>query len=249
MRIDCGEIAEERIRTAYGHLMKDGYVVLDGVLAPAGIARLRAALGDVPLGGPKATWVASRRHVLPLDLAGAVAAPLIYANPAIVALAGEALDENAILLGLSADSVLPGAGPQHVDRDGRPLFDAAVSTLLPAHALACVLPLDGPMGGAMEIAVWPGSHRWKARDENALPELVGLAPGACLVRDTRLLSSDPGNRSDATRVTLRAVYARRWFRDALQGLQRPTERPTVGVEFLADVAPNDRRLFAHMKAS
>lgn len=240
MRIDCGEVADERIREAYGHLMKDGFVVLDRVIAPAVLTPLRAALAGMAPGIP----VASRRHVLPLELAGATADPLIYANPAIVALAREALDKNAVLLGLSADTALPGAGPQHVDRDGRPLFDAAVSTLLPAHAVTCVLPLDGPT----EIAMWPGSHRWKARDENAKPELVELAPGACLVRDARLLSSGAGNRSDTPRTVLRAVYARRWFRDALQGLQRPTSRPLLGEGFLASVAPNDLGLFAHMKA-
>lgn len=240
MRIDCGEVADERIGAAYSHLMKDGYVVLDRVIAPAELAPLRAALDHMPRGTP----VASRRHVLPLELAGLAARPSIYANPAIVALAREALDTSAVLLGLSADSALPGAGPQHVDRDGRPLFDAAVSTLLPAHALACVLPLDS----VVALAVWPGSHRWKAREENVAPELVELAPGACLVRDARLLSSDPANRSDTRRVALRVVYARRWFRDALQGLQRPTSRPVLGEDFLAGVAPHDLSLFAHMKA-
>ncbi|TAJ23974.1 MAG: hypothetical protein EPO67_24445 [Reyranella sp.] len=240
MRIDCGEVADERIRAAYGHLMKDGYVVLDRVIAPAALGPLQAALEGMPPG----TSVASRRHVLPLDLAGAAAEPSIYANPAIVALAREALDTNAVLLGLSADTALPGAGPQHVDRDGRPLFDAAVSALLPAHAVVAVLPLDG----ASEVAVWPGSHRWKTRDENAAPELAELAPGACLVRDARLLSSDAGNRSGARRTVLRAVYARRWFRDALQGLQRPTSRPALREGFLAGVAPKDLGLFAHLKA-
>ena len=179
-----------------------------------------------------------------VELDGAAADPLIYANPAIVAVAREALDENAVLLALSADTALPGAGPQHVDRDGRPLFDAAVSTLLPAHALACVLPLDG----ATEIAVWPGSHRWKARNESVAPLAVELAPGACLVRDARLLSSEAGNGADTRRTVLRAVYARRWFRDSLQGLQRPTSRPVLGEDFLADVAPHDLGLFAHLKA-
>ncbi len=244
MRIDCGEVADERIRTAYGHLVKDGHVVLDRVIAPAAFAPLRAALEEMPPG----TAVASRRHVLPLELAGAAADRRIYANPAIVALAREALDTNAVLLGLSADTALPGAGPQHVDRDGRPLFDAAVSTLLPAHALACVLPLDGPTEGAVEFAVWPGSHRWKTRDENAAPVLVELAPGACLVRDARLLSSESGNHADTRRTVLRAVYARRWFRDALQGLQRPTSRLALGDDFLAGVAPDDLGLFAHLSA-
>ena len=212
MRIDGGEPSGR----AYDHLVKDGYVVLDRVIAPAELAPLREALEDMAPGTP----VASRRHVLPLAPASAAADPLICANPAIVALAREALDENAVLLGLMADSVLPGAAPLHVDRDGRPLFDAAISALLPAHALTCVLPLDGPM----ELAVWPGSHRWKARDENVAPKLIELVPGSCLVRDARLLGSDTGNRSAARRVALRAVYARRWFRDTLDGLQRPIMR-------------------------
>lgn len=253
MRIDCGELSgtpiERRgssaeVSAAYRHLMKDGYVILDRAIAPAQLAPLLAALDDMPQGTPKSLAVASRRHVRPLALAGAVANPWIYANPMVVALARETLDENAILLGLSADTVLPGGGPQHVDRDGRPLFDAAISTLLPAHAITCVLPLDGPA----ELAVWAGSHRWKAREEDVAPELVELAPGACLVRDSRLFSSDPGNRSDTRRIALRAVYARRWYRDSLQGLQRPTARPVLGEGFLAGVDPENGSLFSHMRA-
>jgi hypothetical protein len=252
MRIDCGELSgtpidrrggSAEVSAAYRHLMKDGYVILDRLIAPAQLAPLIAVLDDMPQGTPKSLAVASRRHVRALALDGAVANPCLYANPTVVALAREALDENAILLGLSADTVLPGGGPQHVDRDGRPLFDAAISTLLPAHAITCVLPLEGPA----ELAVWPGSHRWKAREEDVAPDLVELAPGACLVRDSRLFSSDPGNRSETRRIALRAVYARRWYRDSLQGLQRPTLRPVLGEDFLAGIAPQVSALFAHMR--
>jgi hypothetical protein len=66
--------------------------------------------------------------------------------------------------------------------------------------------------------------------------------------DARLLSSESGNHADTRRTVLRAVYARRWFRDALQGLQRPTSRLALGDDFLAGVAPDDLGLFAHLSA-
>lgn|GEM_PF-2380349 len=250
MKIDCGGLAGNlaesgQVRLAYDHLVKDGFVVLDRVIAPSKVEALARAF-DARHAAPDARFkVASGRYVLPIELSGPFADPVVYANPAIVAVAHLALDSNAILQGFGADVAMPGAASSHVDRDGRPLFDASLSALLPAHALTCVLALDGPA----DIAVWPGSHRWKARDENAPPELIDLPPGSCLLRDVRLLNGATANGAATRIVLLRATYVRRWFRDCHRGLQRADAGLAVGGDFLAGVAKNDRRLFAHLRAA
>lgn len=250
MRIDCGELAGNlaesgQVRLAYDQVVKDGFVVLDRVIAPSKVRALAEAF-DARCGKPHdAQRVASGRYVLPVELSGPFADPLVYANPVIVAVAHMALDSNAILQGFGADLAMPGAAPPHVDRDGRPLFDASLSALLPAHALTCVLPLDGPA----HIAVWPGSHRWKAREENVPPVLIDLPAGSCLLRDVRLLNGGTANESPARLAVLRATYVRRWFRDSHHGLQRAGTGLAVGGDFLAGVAKPDRRLFAHLRAA
>lgn len=250
MRIDCGDLAGNPaesgpVRLAYDHLVKDGFVVLDRVIALSKVRALAEAF-DAHCGRPRGEpRVASGRHVLAVELSGPFADPQVYANPAIVAVAHMALDSNAILQGFGADVAMPGAPPPHVDRDGQPLFDAALSALLPAHALTCVLPLDGPA----DIAVWPGSHRWKAREENVPPELIDLPPGSCLLRDVRLLNGGTANESPARLVVLRATYVRRWFRDSHHGLQRDGTGLAAGSDFLAGVREDNRRLFAHLRAA
>lgn len=254
MKIDCGGFADmgappdllaqtEPVRLAYDHLVKDGYVILDRVLAPPTLAALDAAFA-IRHGTPDDRFkVGSRRYALPVELSGPFADPLIYANPAIAAIVRVALDRSAILKGFGAEVALPGAAAQHIDRDGRPLFDANLSPLLPAHALTCRLPL----GEAHSVALWPGSHRWKTRNEDAAPEPVEIAPGSAAIFDSRLLNGAAANRSDRPHPVLHAVYARRWFRDTSHGQRLAGARLDIGPNFLAGLAEVDRGLFAHIR--
>lgn len=254
MNIDCGGFADmgapsdllaqtEPARLAYDHFVKDGYVVLDRVLAPTMLAALDAAFAvrhDPP---DDCFKIGGRRYALPVELSGAFADPLLYANPAIAAIVRVALDRSAILKGFGAEVALPDAEPQPIDRNGRPLFDADLSPLLPAHALTCLLPL----GRAHRVALWPGSHRWKMQNEEAVPELLEISPGSAAILDSRLLNGATANRSDRPHTVLHAVYSRRWFHDASYGLRLAGARLAVGPEFLAGVAEVDRGLFAHIK--
>lgn len=254
MKIDCGGFADmgappdllaqtEPVRLAYDHLVKDGYVVLDRVLTRPTLTALDAAFATRHDPPDDRFKVDGRRYALPVELSGAFADPLVYANPAIAAIVRVALDRSAILRGFGAEVALPDAAPQPIDRDGRPLFDANLSPLLPAHALTCLLPL----GEAHGVALWPGSHRWKTRSEEAVPELFEIPPGSAAILDSRLLNGATANRSGQSRTVLHAVYARRWFRDASHGLRLAGARLTIGPDFLAGVAEVDRGLFAHIK--
>lgn len=254
MRIDCGGFADmgappdllaqtEPVQLAYDHLVKDGYIVLDRVLPPVTLAALVTAFAAPQNRLDERFKVGSRRYALPIELSGAFADPLVYANPAIAAIVRVALDRSAILRGFGAEVSLPGAAPQHIDREGRPLFDPNLSPLLPAHALTCLLPLDEAHG----LAVWPGSHRWKTRNEDAAPQPLEIPVGSAVILDSRLLSGATANRSDQSRTVLHAAYARRWFRDVSHGLRLAGARLIGGGDFLAGVAEVDRGLFAHIK--
>ncbi|OJU42202.1 MAG: hypothetical protein BGN99_06930 [Alphaproteobacteria bacterium 65-37] len=241
----------EPVQQAFGHLVKEGYVILDRVLPPATVAQLEialeialeAALVDLT-GTPDDRFrIGTLRYALPIALSGPFADPIVYANPAVTAIARVALDRSVILQGFGAEMALPGGAPQHIDRDGRLLFDADLSPLLPAHALTCRLAV----GAAHSVAIWPGSHRWKVRNEEAPPEVIDVPPGSVALFDSRLLSGATANRSDKPHYLLQAAYARRWFRDSTQGLRLAAARLEVGRDFLATVAPDDRGLFAHLR--
>jgi len=203
MRIDCGSPGDtEQVRLARDSLARDGYVVLDRAIDRDAAAALTRAfdLGQTTL--DESHRVGERRFVLPLESRDRIA------RPAIVAVVRDSLGEDAVLDGFAAEVTLPGAGPQHIHRDGNPLFDATLSPLLPAYALIVVLPL-----GEHRTALWPRSHRWQARDEATPPELVDLPAGSALLRDFRLFHGGTANRSDTTRVVLHVTYARHWYRD------------------------------------
>lgn len=223
-------------------LVRDGYVVLDRVLGPEAIAILAAAL-DVPGGSPdRRQRVGDRRFVLSIELAGAFADPAVLANRSVVHMIREILGPDAVLEWIGAEMVMPGAGPQHIQRDGGPLFDSTMSPLLPAHALALELPLT-----SYDVALWPKSHRWKARDESVAPVVVALTGGSCLLRDVRLFHGGSANPSGEPRMALQATYARRWYRDAgdlLRGFRAPLAPSDA---FLANLGDDDRRLFAHVE--
>ncbi|WP_020693922.1 hypothetical protein [Reyranella massiliensis] len=130
MKIDCGGFADmgappdllaqtEPARQAYDHLVKDGYVVLERVLAPTTLAALDAAFAGRHDPPDDCFKIGGRRYVLPVELSGAFAEPLVYANPAIVAIVRVALDRSAVLKGFGAEVALPNAEPQPIDRNGR----------------------------------------------------------------------------------------------------------------------------------
>lgn len=244
MRIDCGGIGgapgdSRQTGLACDGLTKDGYVILDRVVAPDTLAALTAAFDGQHSTLDERSRTGERRFALTVDLAGPFSDPVLYANRVVMAVVRDLLGADVVLEWFGAEVTLSGAGPQHIHRDGRPLFDSTMSALLPAHALALVLPLD-----PHSVALWPKSHRWKARDEDATPEVSELPVGSCLLRDFRLFHGGTANRSDQRRVALLLTYARPWYRDpgdVLRGARMP---PSPSDEFLAGLASIDRPLFA-----
>lgn len=242
----------EPIRAAFESLTKDGYAVLDHVVAPDKIAvlrrefesRYRRYFQDNEL--EDTLEVGNRRYMVPVELAGPFADPDIYANAAVVAVARHALDITAVLESFGAVISLSDAKQQHIHRDGPVLFDSAISAMLPAHALTFVLPLIDMNEEHGTTALWPGSHRWRKRDESVPPIAPEVPAGSCLMWDFRLYHGGTPNRSTAPRPILYSTYARRWYQDP-RNFEKPTQRRLVYDQaFVRSVPEPHRPLFDHL---
>ena len=251
-RIDCRQIAgdslaeSEQIRLAYDSVVKNGYVVLDHVIDPAKAASLdgefRARyhnyLQNAEL--PDTLKVGNKRYLMTVDLAGGFADTAIYANPFVVAVAKLALGEDAILESFGAVVSHAGAKQQHIHRDGPLLFDAGISPILPCHALTLVMPLVDMNETRGSTALWPGSHRWKERNEEVPPIAPDIPAGSCVLWDFRLYHGGTANGSEDIRPIIYATYARRWYQDPNNFSKKALQRLIYSQNFL-DGVPEDRR--------
>ena len=259
IRIDCRGLStedlakSEQVQQAYNCLVKNGYAILDHVLPEDKVRdmnlefnrRYTKYLQNQELEDTRK--VGNRRFMVPIDLSGAFGDPLVYAHPFVVAVVRKALDLDAILESFGAVISLPGARAQHIHRDGRLLFDAAISPILPAHALTLVMPLIDMNDVHGTTAIWPGSHRWRERDEQAAPEAPQIPVGSCALWDFRLFHGGTANRSEVHRPILYATYARRWYQDTINFVKATQPRLVFDGDFLARVPEDRQSLFAHVR--
>lgn len=201
-------------------------------------------LNETPLDA--ALEVGDRRNLFPLPFTGAFADPLVWANPAIVALARLALADEAVLESYGVVVSLPGAGNQHFHRDGPSLFDSAISPLLPAHALTVAFPLVEMNDTNGTTALWPGSHRWQKSDRDAPSFAPVVPPGSAILWDFRTYHSGTANTSVQPRPLITATFARRWYQDPVNFEQGSRRRLALDEAFLAAVPAGTRSLFAHL---
>jgi ectoine hydroxylase-related dioxygenase (phytanoyl-CoA dioxygenase family) len=158
-----------------------------------------------------------------------------------------ALSETAILETYGAVVSLPEADEQHIHRDGPPLFDSAISPLLPSHALTFALPLVEMNDEHGSTAFWPGSHRWRTLNEAAPSEVPVVPVGSCLLWDFRLFHRGTPNRSKRYRPFVYATYARRWYQDPVNFESDTRQRLNFDGDFLQGVPESARCLFAHVR--
>jgi hypothetical protein len=153
---------------------------------------------------------------LPLDVEGGFARPAFFANPRVYAILLGALGRDFALGHLASALAAPGASERPLTRHATSLFgDAAYDASMPLVRVAMALPLvelDRTTGG-FRVAL--GTHG-VANDTSAgsMPASdVFLAPGSCLLLDSRTLHAGVGNRTDRACPVVFATYHRHWFRD------------------------------------
>jgi ectoine hydroxylase-related dioxygenase (phytanoyl-CoA dioxygenase family) len=228
---------------AAARIHDDGWVVLDGVIAPAvvadltqAIARLHAELA-VPYGDNRFLGHRTRRvfNLLARD-------PVfrrVPVHPPVLDVVERVLDPECLLASLTAISMEPGqdAQPLHAD-------DGSIPLPKPHVALGCsaiwALTDFTEANGATRVV--PGSHRFdrsprRGDDPVAVP--ATMPAGSVLLYHTSLWHGGGANRSDATRAGIVCHYAAGWIR------QEECQLLAVPRDQVAEFPPRLRRLVGY----
>jgi ectoine hydroxylase-related dioxygenase (phytanoyl-CoA dioxygenase family) len=245
--------ASEQIRAASDCFTRHGYAILDHVIPQDIVHALHDEFNDryreyiADRESEDSLQVGNKRFMIPLHFSGNLGAPLVFANPYVIALVREVLDRTAVLEAFGAIISLSGAEAQFPHPDGPPLFGDGLSPLLPAHALTFALPLVEMNEVSGTTALWAGSHRWKSFDDTAVPERPVIPVGSCALWDFRLLHSGAPNRSDRPRPMVYATYARPWYQDPVNFIKAAQQRLVFEPTFLQSLAEDVRPLFSHVR--
>ncbi len=184
------------------------------------------------------------RAQIPVAPVGAMANPMVFANPFVMPLVHEFIGKKVIIGEMGAVISHPGSKPQYIHRDSTFLFGGLPAELdLPPHSLNIVVPLmDVPFErGPTEY--WPGSH--KRTDSEAVtaqpPMRTPLKVGSVFMLDARLMHRGGPNQSDVVRPTLYIDYQRPWYLERSGYKDKPQVRVTPAM--IAQLAPEHRSLF------
>jgi len=189
--------------------------------------------------------VGDRRLMVALEVAGAFAAPDIFANPVVLSIVDQLLGGDFILGSYVAVTSMAGAKAQRLHTDQQGLFDdLALDSAVPAYSVTLVIPLIdlNPTTGSTQF--FPGSHRNR---ENGNPtggdEIApDTDPGDAILFDSRITHGGMANRSKAQRPILYCTYHRAWYRD----VSNFREMPPMNVDRAAldGMAEEHRKLMA-----
>lgn len=251
-----GTSPAERKESSCAALRRDGYVVLDDVVAAEKLDILHRQLREtLPhnfeekslAGADDNLCVGDKRYFFNPRLTVALADPDVFANPEILEVVRSVLGKDAIIESLGVINSLPGSQMQHIHRDGGRLYNIGLANLLPPYALTVAIPLVemNELYGA--TAFWPGSHLSEEPQDDMARAIAPVIPvGSCGVWDYRVYHAGLPNKSDRVRPLLYIAYARPWYRDAHNFRKRNQRRIAFDEGFLESLAERDRSLFAHL---
>jgi len=229
-------------------LKVSGYTVLERAIAGERLATLRAAFEDhfaksLAEGDPRVVhqtgpnrynvWVPLESPFLDAD---------VVANPLVLSLFAELLDNDVVCTYFASDTAMPGSDYQPVHPDVKPLFPGLAITLPPVNFVLDIPLVDFTLeNGPLEI--WPqGTHL--VPDNGAVPTegarggagtrqspnqafagSLGATPltmpaGSFLLRDTRMWHRGSPNRTPERRPMLALVYSRSWYRPDMLPMAR-----------------------------
>jgi hypothetical protein len=228
----------QTLQTAKTALQENGCVLLRGVFPATAIDHLRDTF-DAEWGRSEPDMAIAAKQVAPnpilrvgekryevlLRLTGALANPMLFANPMLHPFLASELGADMRVSGVTAVVSYPGAEQQHIHSDHPYLFERdALSIDLPAYAINVAIPLIDVDQAVGPTAVCLGSHRWPAQRSAVPSDLVSvdIQRGDCLLIDYRTKHAGMPNKSTVARPILYIVYARTWFFDDLNHLARPS---------------------------
>jgi ectoine hydroxylase-related dioxygenase (phytanoyl-CoA dioxygenase family) len=228
---------------AAARIHDDGWVVLEGVVAPEVVAELTATIARlhvdlaVPYGDNRFLGRHTRRvfNLLARD-------PVfrqVPVHPPVLDVVEHVLDPECLLGSLTAISMEPGqdAQPLHAD-------DGSIPLPKPHVALGCsaiwALTDFTEANGATRVV--PGSHRFdhsprRGDDPDTIP--ATMRAGSVLLYHTSLWHGGGVNRTDATRAGIVCHYMAGWIR------QEECQLLAVPHEQVAEFPPRLRRLVGY----
>lgn len=235
---NASALGSSTLQAAKAALHESGCVLLRGAFPKGRIDHLRASF-ESEWGRSESEMAAAAKHSAPnpilrvgekryevlVKLAGALANPMLFANPLLHPFLASELGPDMRISGVTAVVSYPGAELQHIHSDHPYLFEQdAVSTDLPTYAINVAIPLIDVDQNIGPTAVCLGSHRWPAKKAVTPNDLVSvdIERGDCLLIDYRTKHSGMPNKSAVARPILYIVYARNWFFDDINHLGRPS---------------------------
>jgi hypothetical protein len=259
-----GELSPETESAAVAAFHEHGCILLRGALPLATVEAMHrdylAQFGAMGAGEMRAEAampppnrlleVGGARYDITLRMTGAFGRPEVFANGLLLKILRQLLGRGMHLSNFTSVVSHPGAPQQHAHRDCAHLFDEpGVGPNLPVYAVNVAVPLidvdleTGPTG------VWLGSHRLpqtSAVQDSAMTK-CSLQRGDCMLLDYRTLHAGLANRSQRSRPVVYMVYARPWFFDDVNHVNRiPLDLPIDDYERLpATVRPLLIRAFSH----
>ena len=193
---------------------RDGYAILEGVLARDEIDALRASIEALEVGRPggRNNFEGEKTQRV-YSLAGKGEPFLKLAeHPRVVALLDRVLLPNWLLSNLQSIRIHPGETPQpwHNDDGFYP-----IPRPRPTLALSAIWAIEDftADNGATEVV--PGSHRWRdERPDDDDPRAVAaiMPAGSVIVFDAALWHRGGSNRSTRTRLAISPQYCQPWLR-------------------------------------
>ena len=231
-------LSPESSRAAKRSLDENGCVLLRGIFSTEFVDQTRAefdaqwrrdeedmARTAKSPGANPVLCVGVKRYEVLLTLRGALADPMLFANPLLYPVLTAALGQDMRVSGVTAVISYPGAEAQHIHADHPLLFeDAAANAALPSYGINVAVPLIDVNQEIGPTAVCLGSHRWPQGRKATASDLtaVDFQRGDCVLIDYRTQHTGMPNNSAVARPILYMVYARNWFFDDLNHLSRPS---------------------------
>ncbi len=218
------------IERATALMAEAGCLILENLFPRPWIDKLSAAFFARLQGHDEAQLIRSgvpvgdRRYMYLQPLSPPFDSPYYYANGLVLPILQNLLGSDCVINTSSVVMALPGAGAQKMHRDNELPFGAnPLSGQIPPLAINLAIPLVdlSPETGA--TALHPGSHR-KIRPSGSF-DFEGITPaylrkGDAYLMDFRLVHAGTPNTSMQLRPVIYLIYARHWYLDAENHLNR-----------------------------